>query len=296
MIGRARRVRKAALAAMLGALAVTSLARATEPPIMRVDNPWNRIAITFDACATKTHGYGFDRPIYRILQREQIPSTIFISGRWGEFHARVMTELAADPLIEFGNHSYDHPHMPRLSDGDIQREIDETEAVLGRFGKRSVAFRPPFGDISDRMIDVVRARGLPVVMWDVVSGDPSASATAPGMIHVVSQKTRSGSIVIFHINGRGRQTAAALPTILKRLRARGFQFVRLSELLTGGAAHSLAVATAPAAPASIHPARTDGHSLAFCDPPAPTDRVFPSETTPLIAPPSERGHKEPAHP
>ncbi|HEX2657486.1 MAG TPA: polysaccharide deacetylase family protein, partial [Polyangia bacterium] len=184
---RGRRLRDVTRAATLVALACPALARATEPPITHVDNRFNRIAITFDACATKTHGYGFDRNIYRVLQREQLPATIFISGRWGEFHPRVMTELAADPLIEFGNHSYDHPHMPRLSDADIQRQVDETEAVLGRFGKRSVAFRPPFGDISDRMIDAVRARGLPFVMWDVVSGDPSASATTGSIIHAVTQ-------------------------------------------------------------------------------------------------------------
>jgi len=259
----------------MGALSLPSAVRATEPPINRVDDHHNRVAITFDACATKTHGYGFDRKIYRILQREKVPATIFISGRWGEFHADVMAELAADPLIEFGNHSYDHPHMSRLKDRDVQRQIDETEAVLGRFGKHSVAFRPPFGDISDRMIDVVRARGLPVVLWDVVSGDPSASATAPGIIHVVSQKTQPGSIIIFHINGRGRQTATALPTILQRLRARGLQFAHLSELLKGDAvAGPVATASKPAGPAAAN-----AIGLAFCDFPAPTDRVFPSETT-----------------
>jgi peptidoglycan/xylan/chitin deacetylase (PgdA/CDA1 family) len=287
-----RRAGYVALAALLATLAVPFVAGATEPPITRVDNRFNRVAITFDACATKTHGYGFDRNVYRILQREQIPATIFISGRWGEFHARVMTELAADPLIEFGNHSYDHPHMARLKDSEIQRQIDETEAVLARFGKRSVAFRPPFGDISDRMIDVIRARGLPFVMWDVVSGDPAAATTASGMIHEVPQKTRSGSIIIFHINGRGRQTAAALPTILKRLRARGFQFVHMSELLKGDAAGGQPVAPAVAS----HPAPPTSAAMAFCDPPAPTDRVFPAETTPVPSSPPEPHHKEPVHP
>jgi peptidoglycan/xylan/chitin deacetylase (PgdA/CDA1 family) len=38
--------------------------------------------------------------------------------------------------------------------------------------------------------------------------------------------------VIFHINGRGRKTAEALPEILRTLRDRGLRFVFLSELLT----------------------------------------------------------------
>jgi peptidoglycan/xylan/chitin deacetylase (PgdA/CDA1 family) len=218
----------------LGLLALAPVALAREPIVTRIDNPERRIAITFDACATKTHGYGFDRPVYRILQREHVPATIFVAGRWVEFHPQVMTELAADPLIEFGNHSYDHPHMSRLGNEQMELEIDETEAALGVYGKHGVAFRPPFGDFNARMLDVVRDRGLPVVSWDVVSGDPAAATTTQGMIREVDRRTRPGSIVIFHINGRGHKTAEALPTILRELRSRGFEFVLLSELLTSG--------------------------------------------------------------
>jgi len=42
----------------------------------------------------------------------------------------------------------------------------------------------------------------------------------------------SGSIIVFHINGRGWKTSEALPSILQQLRERGFRFVQLSELMT----------------------------------------------------------------
>jgi peptidoglycan/xylan/chitin deacetylase (PgdA/CDA1 family) len=54
----------------------------------------------------------------------------------------------------------------------------------------------------------------------------------------VVPRARPGSIVIFHINGRGWKTAEALPDILRALREKGLRFVPLSELL----------AMAPAAP------------------------------------------------
>ena len=164
--------------------------------ITRIDTTQKRVAITFDACATKTRGYGFDRAIYQILQREQIPATLFVSGRWVELHPDVMTELAADPLIEFGDHSFDHPHMTKIGPARVQMQIDETEAALARYGKRSVAFRPPFGEFNERVAAEVRGRGLPVVLWDVVSGDPSAATTTRGIIEVVGRETRPGSIVI----------------------------------------------------------------------------------------------------
>jgi peptidoglycan/xylan/chitin deacetylase (PgdA/CDA1 family) len=199
--------------------------------IKRVDNPDMQVAMTFDACATNSYGYGFDRPVFEVLRREQIPSTIFVSGLWVESHPDEMKELAAEPMIEFANHSYDHPHMGRLTIPEIEDEMDRTEAALGRFGVRSVAFRPPFGEFSDRVLEVAHSKQLPAVLWDVVSGDPSAGTTAEAMIRTVVNKTRSGSIVIFHINGRATKTAQALPPILRQLRARQFHFVQLSTLL-----------------------------------------------------------------
>jgi peptidoglycan/xylan/chitin deacetylase (PgdA/CDA1 family) len=228
-------------------------------PVRNVATNEPAIAFTFDACATRTQSYGFDRPIYELLKRERIPATLFVSGRWVEGHPDVMAELAQEPLIEFGDHSYEHPHMSRLPAARIEAEIDQTAAALARYGKRAVAFRPPFGEWSSRLIDVVQAKQLPTVTWDIVSGDPSARTTAAGMIKEVVSKARPGSIVVFHINGRGHKTAEALPVIVRELRERGFRFVQVSELIASGAGPpslvhmELPAAQAPAAPAPPAP-------------------------------------------
>jgi peptidoglycan/xylan/chitin deacetylase (PgdA/CDA1 family) len=209
-----------------------SRAAASSPrPLTLVETKGREVAITFDACATRGQNNGFDRAVLRILEREAVPATIFVSGRWVETHPAAMTLLTDDALIEFGNHSYDHPHMSRLAALEIAEEIDRTEAALGRYGRRSVAFRPPFGDWNNLVMQVVTEHRLPFVTWDVVSGDPSLKTTTSAMVHAVVSKARPGSIIIFHINGRGWKTAEALPTILRRLRERGFRFVPLSGLM-----------------------------------------------------------------
>lgn len=257
--------------------------------ITRFDDAQKRVSLTFDACAIKNNGYGFDRGVYEILRREKVPATIFTSGRWVEFHPDVMAELATDPLIEFGNHSYDHPHMARLSTARIDVQLDRTEAALARYGKRSVAFRPPFGEFSAHLIDVVHAHGMQAVLWDVVSGDPAKATTTQEIIDVVRRETRGGSVVIFHINGRGRKTAEALPTVVHDLRARGFRLVPLSSLLgpvTGetpgmqsskipAARSSLEprpAAVAPATPATI---RFGAPGPVPCEVPPVGERIFP---------------------
>jgi peptidoglycan-N-acetylglucosamine deacetylase len=216
---------------LLPALFDLPLGGGPEQPIHYIPIDRTAVAITFDACATHSQTYIFDRPIFETLKREGVPATIFVSGRWVEAHPDAMEELASSPLIEFGDHSYDHPHMPELTPPEIAQQIDETEAALARFGKHGIAFRPPFGEFSADLLTVLAHKGMPPVLWDVVSGDPSAGSTAKSIVHAVLKKTRPGSIIVFHINGRGWKTAEALPSVITELRARGFRFVPLSELL-----------------------------------------------------------------
>jgi peptidoglycan/xylan/chitin deacetylase (PgdA/CDA1 family) len=215
-------------------------------PVRRVETDEPVVAITFDACATRTQGYTFDRAIYEIIKREGLRATIFVSGKWVDFHPDVMEELVSDGSIEFGDHSYDHPHMADLPRARILEEIDHTEAALARYGRKAIAFRPPYGEWSPQLLQVVGERQLPTVTWDVVSGDPSEGATAQGMLQSVVAETRPGSIVIFHINGRGWNTGQALPSILNGLRKRGFRFVFLSELFAHATQAPEVSANAPA--------------------------------------------------
>ena len=233
-------------------------------PIRYVETSEPAVAITFDACATRTFHYAFDRDVFDIVKREQVPVTIFVSGRWVEAHPDAMAELAADPLVEFGDHSYDHPHMTQLPAAQIIEQIDQTEAALARYGKHSVAFRPPFGEWSHRLVTVVQDLQLPTVTWDVVSGDPSMHTTAEGMVSNVLGKARAGSIIIFHINGRGWKTAQALPTILQGLRERGFRFVPLSQL----------IGVTPAPPSPANP-------VTPIPPAPPSDPAAPSPVGPI---------------
>jgi hypothetical protein len=76
--------------------------------------------------------------------------------------------------------------------------------------------------------------GLLPIQWDVSSGDPTASQSAAGITQNVLEGVRPGSIVLFHANGRGWHTEAALPDIIAGLKARGYEFVTVTELLAAG--------------------------------------------------------------
>jgi peptidoglycan/xylan/chitin deacetylase (PgdA/CDA1 family) len=195
------------------------------------------VALTFDACATGDQANSFDRAVFDILKKEQIPTTVFLSGRWIEFHRDEARELAAEPWIEIGNHSYSHPRLTNVPVARLLDEIERTEELIGQLGRHSVAFRPPAGVYDDRILKAAAGMKLPTVLWDVVSGDAMGHIPTERIIDVVSRTVRAGSIVVFHINGRGPFTKEALPEIIHRLRERGYRFVRLSQLLALPGAH-----------------------------------------------------------
>lgn len=199
--------------------------------VRRVSSEGQVAVLTFDACATRSQANGFDRALFQLLVRERVPVTVFVSGRWVETHPADFAELAGDPLFEFGNHSYDHPHMTQLDDAGITAEVVRTNALIAAHGRAAIAFRPPYGDIDEHVVQVVRRAGLPTVTWDVVSGDPGRRATRESIERQVTSHARPGSIIIFHINGRAPHTVEALPAILANLRARGFTFAPLSRFL-----------------------------------------------------------------
>ena len=57
---------------------------------------------------------------------------------------------------------------------------------------------------------------------------------AKAIAEQIIRHVKPGSIIIGHANGRGWHTAEALPLVIPKLKALGYQFVTVSELLAAG--------------------------------------------------------------
>jgi peptidoglycan-N-acetylglucosamine deacetylase len=187
-----------------------------------------QVALTFDACPA----VGFDVGIIHTLTETQTPATFFLSGRWAQTHLSATEYLASIPYFEIGEHSWSHPHFNAISIRRMDDEISRTQSLLSKItGRTPALFRFPYGTYSARAVQEIYRLGLTPIQWDVVSGDPVKSRTAPMIERRVLSQTQNGSIIIMHVNGRGWHTAEALPTIIAALRTHGFQFVTVSDLL-----------------------------------------------------------------
>jgi peptidoglycan/xylan/chitin deacetylase (PgdA/CDA1 family) len=190
------------------------------------------IAFTFDLCPVEKEP-GFDEPLISLLVEHQIPATFFISGRWAARHEVQLRKLLAVPFFEFGTHGYLHAHLPQL-DRHLQRQEIKTAVTLLReyFGRQTNLFRPPFGEYDELTLKLLDELDLRLVLWDVVSRDPDSTLSPEHIIRTVTRKTRPGSIIIFHANGKGKHTKGVIQDVLSELtEIRGLIPVKVSELL-----------------------------------------------------------------
>jgi peptidoglycan-N-acetylglucosamine deacetylase len=190
-----------------------------------------KIALTFDACSTDRPSH-YDERVTRVLVETNTPATVFLGGKWVEDEKEHARYLASLPMIEIGNHTYDHPHLTRISEERIREEMERTQkALLEITGRKAVLFRPPYGEYDERVVRIAARMGLVTIQYDLASGDPDRHATRDKLIEYVTSMAHSGSIIVMHINQRGWHTAEALPDIIAILRRRGYKLVTVGELL-----------------------------------------------------------------
>ena len=182
------------------------------------------IALTFDAAwgADKTQG------IIDILNEYDADATFFLVGFWIDKYAEEVKAIA-DAGLEIGNHSKNHLNMPRLSEDAIREEITSVNAQIENLtGIKPTYFRAPYGDYSNRLLDVVEDLGMVGVQWSIDSLDWKG-LSAKEIVDRVVPKAKSGDIVLFHNNSD--HVLDALPLVLMGLKNKGFRFVALSDMV-----------------------------------------------------------------
>ena len=198
------------------------------------DRSRKRVALTFDACATKIAS-GYDEEVIRVLIETRTPATLFLGGKWMLEHPDQTRRLAAVDLFELGNHSFLHPHMTRIPDDQVRQELAWTQSVMYSLtGRQASLYRPPYGEHDERISRIAAATGLITVQFDLASGDPDPGISKERLLRSVTTGARNGSIVVMHMNGRGWRTAEALHDIIAELRRRGFNLVTVGEMLREG--------------------------------------------------------------
>jgi uncharacterized caspase-like protein/peptidoglycan/xylan/chitin deacetylase (PgdA/CDA1 family) len=192
--------------------------------------PKKTIVLTFDDGPHRR----YSEEIAAILKQYNAPAVFFSVGRNigsldanGAAHlgagAAVSRKLMADGYV-LANHSLTHAQLSKQSGDGLKAEILGTDTLLRAVNpQRSSLFRFPYGARNKEGMHMLADAHLKSVMWNIDSldwADPVPSSIAERVLRSVDKEGRG--IILFHdIHER---TVKALPLVLEKLAAEGYQF------------------------------------------------------------------------
>lgn len=184
------------------------------------------IALTFDDGPSS-----YTQQILDILAQKGVHATFFNLGNQASGKPE-LTRAVLDGGHELASHTNRHQDLPTLGRDDLRSEITSAfDTLEGASGKRLQMIRAPYGAFTDvewaRSADLISCN----VLWNIDTLDwkrPGAAA----ITDMVLSHAFNGSIVLMHDGGGNRsQDVEALPDIIDKLKAQGYTFLTVSELM-----------------------------------------------------------------
>lgn len=190
----------------------------------------NAVALTFDDGPSPD-----TERILDVLAEYNVSATFFMVGREVESFPGIAQRVLAEGH-EVGNHSYSHPMYLFQRSSETRDQVQRAQEVIAEtIGVTPMLARPPYGVRTPAYFGATRALDLHTVQWDVAGFD--WKRISPRQIaDNVLRKAQAGSIILLHdgdsASQHGRKnTAEALPLIIKGLRDRQLPIAPLSQLL-----------------------------------------------------------------
>ena len=196
------------------------------------------VALTFDDGPNEP----YTSEILSILQRERVRATFFLIGERVRREPLVAARIVAAGHV-VGNHTDTHPFALALSfPSRIRAEIDRAErSIHDATGVYPRLFRPPQGVCSPWLSRITERDSLETVTWDDSPADWNRLTPRQLSDRVVA-KAHPGAIILLHDGldltpGTDRSAVVdGLTSVIRRLRAEGYRFVTVPDLLGGSPA------------------------------------------------------------
>ncbi len=205
-----------------------------------VDN--KLISLTFDDGPSAE----YTPKVLDILGTNHVPATFFVVGVNAEENgALIQREYREGHTV--GNHTYDHPNIAKLSPETVRIELSTTLRILEReLGHGTILFRPPYNADSepttpDEIVPIQEAQqqGYVTIAESIDPRDWEHGRTPDQIVTEVLTELQEGAeegesnhLILLHDAGGDRNaTLHALPTLIETLRAKGYQFVTLEDIM-----------------------------------------------------------------
>jgi peptidoglycan/xylan/chitin deacetylase (PgdA/CDA1 family) len=217
------------------------------------------------------------------LQRSRVRATFFVIGSQVRLHPDILRRAHSEGH-QIAIHTWSHRSLVTLPNEVVLAELEWTARIIeSTIGVRPKYFRPPFGDLDDRVRAIARIMGLIPVVWNFDSRDFTGANDIELRTYQTAQNWRqatSGIISLQH-DLYAHQVVHVLPVINRILQA-GMQIGSVADCLND---RNLYI-NGPLAPTRLPPAPVPTQTsplVVITTIPAPTinvDGIPPSTPTP----------------
>jgi peptidoglycan/xylan/chitin deacetylase (PgdA/CDA1 family) len=195
--------------------------------VPRVETNQKVVALTFDDGPAPQV-----RELLDTLAAKNVKATFFLIGAQIVEDPADARRIVADGH-QVGNHSWSHDRMVLKTPSFYAREIEDTDRQIRNAGYRGeIDFRAPYGKKLIGLPWYLAQHHRKDIMWDVEPESFPDDGNTDRIVAYVLEHTRPGSIIILHPQYANRgPTRAAVGPIIDGLRARGYMFLTVDQLL-----------------------------------------------------------------
>jgi peptidoglycan-N-acetylglucosamine deacetylase len=182
--------------------------------------PTKYVVLTFD----DGPDVAYTPKVLDILAQYGAKATFFEVGQNVRKHPE-LTKRVHESGHSVQNHTWTHTDLRYLGAAAFRQQVTSTDqAIRAQIGSTPACLRPLYGGVNATVRQRAKALGKDLVVWTVDSRDWTKPGTT-AIVQRVLKNVHSGSVILMHDGGGNRtQTVAALPTILKSLKAQGYGF------------------------------------------------------------------------
>ncbi|MDL5049341.1 polysaccharide deacetylase family protein [Oscillatoria amoena NRMC-F 0135] len=162
------------------------------------------------------------------LKKYGIKATFFCIGDNIQKHPEIFMRVVHEGHA-IGNHTFNHLNGWRTNAEEYIRNTEKfaSEVALVNAGFKTNLFRPPYGRITRKQIQLLHA--YRIVMWDVLTYDYNNSISPERCLKNSLGAVRNGSIVIFHDSVKAeRNMMYTLPRFIEACLEREYRFKAIS--------------------------------------------------------------------
>lgn len=191
-----------------------------------LDQTPRTLYLTFD------EGYenGYTAKILDVLKENNVTAAFFVTGPYLEKETELVKRMFDEGHV-VGNHTVNHPSMPRLSGTEaVAKEITElNEMCREKYGQTMHFFRPPRGEYSERTLKISQDLGYTNVFWSFAYKDWEVN-NQKGTDYAYEQIKKGvhdGAVLLLH--AVSKDNAEILDRVIKDLKSEGYRFKSLED-------------------------------------------------------------------